>query len=270
MRKFSAARLSVLFLLCCCAFSTLSFAQIVANQQAVVRQARQAYYNLKDEGLKEFECSVIPNWKALLANERASNPAGVDAAVQTLSQLHFNARLGTDGKVNLTHNELTGQSDEMLAALKQIYGGMEQMTSGFFETWSLFMLEHPLPEVESEYQLEAMGPEYQLSYKDGSASVVTRMSRDFAISNLKVTSPQFNSSIQPKFNKIPKGFVFAAYEASYSSNSPTDATQLSVQIGYQQVDGLQIIKQLNLSGTYGGSPFAVELAFSDCKVTKKQ
>jgi hypothetical protein len=44
---------------------------------------------------------------------------------------------------------------------------------------------------------------------------------------------------------------------------------LKVHMDYQPVEGLQMLQKLNLSGTYGGSPFAVELAFSDCKITKK-
>jgi hypothetical protein len=31
-----------------------------------------------------------------------------------------------------------------------------------------------------------------------------------------------------------------------------------------------MLQKLDLSGSYGGAPFAVELGFSDCKVTKKQ
>lgn len=254
---------------CCILVPTLVNAQAVANKQQVLGQARNAYYNLKDEGLVEFACSVTPNWEALLADQRKTDPDAADTAIKTLSQLQFSARLGTDGKVKLTHNELSGQSPEMNKALSQIYGGMEQMASGFFDTWVLFMLDHPFPEVTSEYQLEAPPREYRLSYKDGVASVVTTMGRDFAISNLNVTSPQFESTIQPKFTRIPKGFLFTAYNASYKSNAPDDATQLSVLIGYQEVNGLQLVKQLNLSGTYGGNPFAVELAFSNCKVTKK-
>jgi hypothetical protein len=41
-----------------------------------------------------------------------------------------------------------------------------------------------------------------------------------------------------------------------------------VQIGYQEVERLLLVQKLNLSGSYGGSPFAIELAFSDCKVTR--
>src|ERR1700746_2397012 len=137
---------------CCILVPALAQAQAVANKQQVLGQARNAYYNLRDEGLVDFACSVTPNWEALLAEQRKTDPDAADTAIKTLGQLQFNARLGSDGKVKLTHNELSGQSDEMNKALAQIYGGMEQMASGFFDTWSLFMLDHPFPEVTSEYQ----------------------------------------------------------------------------------------------------------------------
>jgi len=253
----------------CLVFPLASSAQAVANKQSVLSQAHQAYYNLRSEGLVSFQCSITPNWETLLQDERRDNPAAADSAIKTLSQLRFTANLGEDGKVTLTHNDLPGQSKEMMDALKQIYGGMEQMTSGFFDTWSLFMLNAPLPDVSGEYKLDAVGPEYRLTYREGTADVVTTMGRDFAISNLKVTTPQFDSAIQPGFARSPKGFLLSGYDATYQSGKPDEATVLKVAIGYQAVEGLQLLQKLDLSGTYGGSKFAVQLTFSDCTVTKK-
>jgi len=269
IKKSSAVRLCLLFLLFSCALAGLSFAQVVANKQQIISQARHGYYDLTKEGLSDFQCSVTPNWEALLAEERKNDAAGADAAVKILSQIHFTAKFGQDGKVQLTHNSLSPDNAQMADAFKQIFTGMEQMTSGFFDTWKLFVLNPPFPAVDSEYQLEAHGPQYRLTYKEGDADVVTTMSRDFAITDMKVTTPEFDSVIQPKFTKTPKGFLFSAYDATYRSRNPGEATQLKVLIDYQEVDGLQIIQKLNLSGSYGGTPFAAELAFSDCKVRKK-
>jgi len=270
MIKKSSVRFCLLsLLLYICALSGLSSAQVVANKQQIISQARHGYYDLTKEGLTDFQCSVTPNWDALLAEERKKDAAGADAAVKILSQIHFTAKFGQDGKVQLTHNSVSPDNTQMADAFKQIFTGVEQMTSGFFDTWKLFVLSPPFPPVDSEYQLEARGPQYRLSYKEGDTDVVTTMSRDFAITDMKVTTPEFDSTIQPKFTKTPKGFLFSAYDATYQSKNPGHATQLKVLIDYQEVDGLQIIQKLNLSGSYGGTPFAAELAFSDCKVTKK-
>lgn len=269
MKKAARSKICIL-LLVCCALAPLCAAQAVANRQSVLSQARQSYYNLRSEGLSSFQCSVTPNWGLLLQDQRKQDPDGADAAIKVLSQLRFTASLGADDSVKLTHNDLPGQSQQMMDALKQIYGGMEQMTSGFFDTWKLFMLIRPFPEVTGDYRLEAVGPQYRLSYREDLADVVTTMGRDFAISNLKVTTAQFDSTIQPRFNSTPKGFVLSAYDASYQSQKPEEATQLKVLMDYQEVSGMQMLQKLNLSGSYGGTPFAVELTFSDCQVVKKQ
>lgn len=270
MRTRVNSKVSLLLLICCALVPCLSWAQAVANKQAVLSQARRAYYNLRNEGLDSFQCSVIPNWELLLQKEMQQNPDGAKAAINTLSQLQFTLNLAADGSVQLTHNDLEGQSKEMMDALKQIYQGMEQMASGFFDTWKLFVLAPPFPEVNSEYQLAAAGPQYRLSYKDSDADVITTMARDFAINDMKINTAQFDSSIQPSFSKTPKGLLLSAYTATYQSQKPEEATKLDVSIGYNQVDGLQMLQKLNLSGSYGGVPFAVQLGFSDCKVTKKQ
>ncbi|HEY6968289.1 MAG TPA: hypothetical protein VJA94_03725 [Candidatus Angelobacter sp.] len=270
MKKPAIPALWISLVFCFVALPVFSSAQAIANKQAVLSQARRSYYNLRDEGLKSFQCSITPNWELLLKKESQENPEGVTSAIETLSQLQFTVDLSPDGTVKLKHNELTGQSEQMMAALKQIYGGMEQMTSGFFDTWKLFMLSSPFPEISSEYQLQAKGPQYLLTYRDGTADVVTTMGKDFAINDVKITTAEFDSTIQPSFTRTPKGFLFTGYEASYGSQKPEEATQLKVQIEYQPVDGFQMLHKLNLNGSYGGAPFAVELTFSDCRVTKKQ
>jgi len=270
MIKKSSVRFCLLsLLLYICALSGLSSAQVVANKQQIISQARHGYYDLTKEGLSEFECSIVPNWDALLADTRKTAPERADNAVKILSQIHFTAKFGRDGKVQLTHNSVTPENAQQADAFSKVFTSMEQMTSGIFDIWKLFMLNPPFPSVDSQYQLEARGPEYRLSYKEGDVDIVTTMSRDFVITDRKETAPDFDRTIQPKLTKTPKGFLFTAYDDSYQTKNPEETTLSKVLFDYQEVDGLQIIQKVNLSGSRGGSPIAVELAFSDCKVTKR-
>ena len=251
-------------LVCCFVYAPLAGAAPVNNKQAVLTQARQSYYNMKGKGFTGFQCTLTPDWEQLLKPERQQNPEGADAAIQKLRQLHFIVTLADDGSVTLTHNELAVDNQQMQDALKQIYGGMEQMTTGFFATWELFTFGPPFPEDDIEFQLEANGPQYVLTYADGSTNLETTMGKDFSISNLKVTTPQYTSSIQPSFSAGPDGFLLNAY-----TQEPGGTTHLKVLMDYQDIQGLKILNHVNLSGTDDGSPFTVNLTFSDCTVTKK-
>jgi hypothetical protein len=269
MMRMTAVRLSLSFLFCCALRPAMAPAQDVPNKQAVLGQARDAYYNLRTQGLVSFQCDVTPNWELLLQDERKQNPAAAENAIKTLSQIRFTTSLGADSTVKVTHNDPPGQSEDMMKAFSQIYGGMEQMASGFFDTWKIFMLSPPFPEVSSEYQLQALDARYQLSYKEGAADVVTTMGQDFAISNMQTNTSEFKSSIQPTFTRTAKGLRLSGYEASYQSQKPEEATHLKVSIDYQDVNGFSMLRKLSLSGSYGGTPFAIELGFSGCQITKK-
>ena len=236
----------------------------------ILTQARQVYYNLRTHGMEGFRCDLTPDWENLLQDERKTDPAKVDSAIQTLNQVHFVGSLGADGKFRITHNELTGQSREMNDALAQIYGGMQQMASGFYDTWQLFTVAIPLPEVESKYRLQTVGPLYLLSYKEGDAAVATTMTKDFAISEMSVDTPAFHSAIHPTFTKTGSGLLLSGYDAVYEApGKPEESTHLNVLIDHQEVSGVMMLQKLDLRGTYGGSKFAVIIGFSGCQVTRK-
>jgi hypothetical protein len=248
--------------------ATVAVAQSADDRQ-ILTQATQAYYSLRAQGVSTFQCELTPDWNLLLQDQRQQNPAAADTAIKILSQLHFVVNFKADGSVTITHNELTGQSQEMNNALTQIYGGMEQMTSGFFDTWKLFMVNTPFPEAQSQYHLETVGALYSLHYKENLSDVYTTMSKDFAISQLSVTTAEFRSHISPKFTKSVNGFVLSGYDADYDSAKPEESTRLSVALGYQLLNGIEMLQKLELKGTYGGTPFAVQLSFQGCQVTKK-
>jgi hypothetical protein len=247
-------------------FSAVMHAQ-TADKKEIVKQARLSYYSLKDQGLAEFQCTAVPNWQLLLTEQKLDADT-VNRAVLLLNKIHFSVSLAAGGEARVTHNEVSAENEEVAKGLRQIYSGMEQMTTGFFQTWSAFSMSPALPEIARDYQLEKTGTEYRLSYKDGTADVVTILDRDFAMSYVKTTTPEFDSTIRPQFKKTAKGLLLAGYSATYTGKSAADTTELQIAIDYQTVDELQLPQKLDLKGTYGGSPFHVEVAFSGCHAVR--
>jgi hypothetical protein len=266
MKLSTGRRLSVVAAVVCVFFLAAGTAG-AADKKEVVKQARGAYYSLHSRGLVEFQCNLTPNWEALLQDTRKTDPARADQAITTLKQLQFTVSLGRTGSAKVTHTTVTAANDQLAQGFNQIYGGMEQMVSGFFDTWTPFMITHPFPEADSDYELADQGEQWALSYKEGTADVVTTMAKNFAIRELKVSTPEFNSVLQPQFTPSAQGFLLTGYVADYHGKSPSDTTQLKVGIAYQEVNGLQLPKKLDLSGSYGGSRFQIEVTFSGCQAT---
>ena len=248
------------------------FPQAAGSQQSgnmeILKKARQSYYSLKSEGMGQLQCNISPNWAALLAEQRKTDPVAFDKATGKLKQISFSVTFGADGSTKVLHTEIPADNDRMAKGLSQIYGGMEQMISGFFQTWSAFVLTPALPEPGSNFQLEDAGPEYRLSYKDGPTDVLTTMGKDFAISMLKVAAKDFDSTLRPRFAKTAKGFLLIGYQAEYQGKGGSDKTELQVTLDYQVADGLQVPHKLNLKGVYNGSPFQVEVTFVGCHATR--
>jgi hypothetical protein len=263
-------RLILIFLACCAIVLTLpslSSAQ-QPDKTETLKKARQSYYSLKNEGLTEFQCTMAPNWAFLLAEQRKADPSGIDAAIQRLQALRFDLSLGLDGNVKVTHNELAAENEQVASGLKQVYSGMEQMAEGFFQTWSAYTISPALPDLTTTFQLEEVGPDYRISYKDGAADVTTTMGPDYAISVMRVKTAEFDSTIKPQFKKNPKGLLLSSYQAIYRGATPAEAIDLDVTIDYQEINGLQFPQEISLAGSYGTTPFKVKVNFTSCQATK--
>jgi hypothetical protein len=237
------------------------------DRKDVMKRAHDSYYSLRTQGLLGFQSNIKPTWEVTLENELHADPAGAQAGLKLLNGLHFAMTLDESGKVKVDHSsDAPPPNAQAASGFDQIYRGMDQAVSGFFETWSMFMLGSPLPDVDSDYQLEDLGAEYRLSYKDGSANVVTSMSKDLVITEVKVTSPQFVSSIRPEFSRTSEGLVLAGYAGDYRPVSGPGVVKLDVKLDYQDVKGLQLPHRLNLNSVYDGQPSKMELFFSDYQV----
>ena len=82
---------------------------------------------------------------------------------------------------------------------------------------------------------------------------------------MKVTTPQITSSIRPQFVRSAQGMLLSGYQADYFGQSSSETTHLQVGISYQTIAGFQLPQKLDLSGSYGGTPFQIEVNFSGCQ-----
>lgn len=238
-----------------------------SDKREIITKARAAYYSLLGRGLDAFDASVQPNWRLVLKDQLVQDPAKAAKALIMLNGIHFKISLGKDGQVTITHHEEVAPVNEQVAeGFQQIFSGMEQAMSGFFDSWSPFMLTSPFPDPAGSYTLEDADDQYLLSYKEGAAAIATTMSQDLVISEIKVDSPEFKSVLKPQFSRSPQGLLLSGYHATYQGAGGGEAVQLNVKIENRLVDGFQLVHKLNLDGSYQGTPFQMELMFSDYQV----
>jgi len=238
-----------------------------AARKRVVQQGHNAYYSLRAHGLDEFQSTIKPNWEMVLKDELRTSPEQGQAALKLLNGLHFTMLLDNDGKVTVTHRADTEPPNEQVRqGFDQIYSGIDQAVSGFFATWSLFMLTSPFPATNGDYQVEDLGSQYRLSYKEGTSDIVTLMNKDLVITEIRVNSPQFISIVKPQVTKAAQGFVLTGYVGDYTPTSGPGVVHLNVKIEHAAVNGLQLPVTLIADSVYDGTPTHMELAFSGHQV----
>ena len=236
----------------------------------VLAKARAAYYNLSARGFKQYAFQASPDWSSLLGDLPRTNPAGFEAAMKVFAKVRIDVVVDAAGAARITHNEVETANDQMKAGLDQVYSGMDQMLTGFFQTWNPFMIETPFSKVGSGLKLEDTGANYRVQWVEGKDTKVDiLMDGGYAVTEMRVTTPVFDSVIRPVFDRLPGGLVLASYEASYKEKDPAPEIRVAVLITNKPVEGLLVPSNLDLTAWIGGNKTHILMAFTGASILKK-
>jgi hypothetical protein len=240
------------------------------DPEVVLRRARAAYVGLAEKGFQRYHFFATPDWSALLAEQAKENPAGYDAAMKIFSKVRFEVLVGAQGDAQVSHNIVDTPNQQSTAGLNQVYGGMEQILTGFFQTWTPFMLQTPFPPVGHAVKVEDAGTHYRVNWdEEGNTKVELLMDKTFIITDMKVQSPAFDSTIRPTFDRKPDGLVLTGYDAEYQVKANASSMRLKVLIKNQSLQGLPLPAALDLSVWNGGNKQQITMAFSEMTLEKK-
>jgi hypothetical protein len=176
-----------------------------AAREKLMREARLAYYNLHARGLKEFSCQVLPDWDATYKSLRG-DAVGRDQLLPILKKVRFRVLVGATGAASVSHqSDVAPPSAAVAARVEQSTGGIDQVVSGFFQTWSLFTFGTFFAEASGTLQVEEAGDKYRLTEKDASTDALVVMNKDLTIEHATVESPRVTGSMDPIFTATTEG-----------------------------------------------------------------
>ena len=267
MRQSKIGQLLLVTLLCGCFFAARGTG---TDKREILRAAQQSYYNLPSQGFIEFQCSVIPDWMAILKEELKSEVPPDHPGLKVLNKIHFWLSWDQKGSPKLTHqSDYIPTDQKSMADLNQTISGMEETLTGFSHTISPFLFTSPFPKIDADYELNEKEDRYQLSYREGGFDVEITMRRDFGIVLMKVAGPAFTGTMKPQLTKTDLGFLVTSYEGTYQPTSESSATRLSAQIDYKIVEGFQLPSKLRVDTAASGSVHKIEFQFADYQVKKR-
>lgn len=241
------------------------------DKRDIIRDARAAYYSLRRSGLDSFQVNITVDWDVVLKGQTGT-VANRESAMKLLNGLHFGAAFGADGITKVTHRADTpAPNAQSQAGYDQIFGGMDQVITGFMDTYKPLMIGSPFPEVASAYTVEDFNNGYRVSYKeDATTQVITLMTKAFIITETVVHAKDFDSTIKPTFLATADGYVLAGYDGDYvPTMAKTGVVKLIGTVEHSFVNGLRMPKKLHFDSTVDGVPNATELTFTDYTIQKK-
>ena len=265
-------RLASIVLLCLAAGPALRAAapKAVADAESILRPARATYVNLAGKGFQRYRFVATPDWAAMLAELAKTNPEGYRAALDLFGKVRFDVLVGPQGDAQVSHNTVDSPNPQTTAGLNQVYSGMEQTLTGFFQTWAPFMVNSPFPPVGTAARVGDAGTHYLVDWDEaGDVKVHLQMDRAFSITEMRVKSPAFDSSIRPSFERQPGGLVLAGYEAEYTSTA--SSLRLKVLIRNRAIQELPLPVALDLSVWMGAADKQqILMTFSEMNLEKKK
>lgn len=239
-----------------------------ADKNEVIRKTNGAYYSLSRNGLMEFRCEVLPDWDAAYKDLKM-DAVGRDQVIPAAKQTHFEVAVGPTGAILVSHqSDVAPATEEMAKRIRDVTGGIDQILTGFFQTWSQFMFNAPLPGSDSEYQMEEIGGGYRLTTEGKDVHAVITMDREFVINTMEAKTPELEGTVHPHFVSHAGGLVLAKYEGNYGTGSNSQV--MSVEIQYQDIGNLPLPRVVTLTMLLPQGKFDQPIAFSDCRIKKRQ
>lgn len=238
-----------------------------AAVEKLMREARQSYYNLPSRGLREFSCQVLPGWDVMY-NSKRLKVDGVEREqfLPVLKKVRFRVLVGATGTASVSHqSDVAAPSQAVAARVRESTRGIEQLVTGFFQTWSSFAFGSLFPEASGSLQVEEAGNKYRLTHKDASADVHIVMNKDLTIEHENVESSKASASVDPIFTATKEGLLLTSYGGKVRMLDREWGT--SGKISYQTVGGYQLPHVVNsMASVPSGQQLPLLVTFANCQV----
>lgn len=241
-----------------CVVPTIFYGQSVVQtgNEDVVGRAKGAYYDLTKHGFTGFKANIDPNWNVILAHTATPDNLKVFRAVQ------FAAVGDVSGRVIIQYEIDASEKRRLESTIRQIHRNMQGLVGGFFNTWRMFTVASPFGPTENEIKVEERSNGYRFSYSTQPADVVLTTTKDFVITEWRLTSPTAIRTVRPQFRKTPEGLLLTGYDGDFQPVGPGITTNLTFSIEYQNVKGMHLPHIVRIKGMHGTEAVAAELTFN--------
>lgn len=235
----------------------------LSQRQAILRQARASYYNLKAEGVTRFQFEIVPDWDSISKSWREDATKRKED-LSILKRTHFRVVVGPQGSQIFHQSDIAPPSKEVADRVAKSIRNVDMAVASFFRIWGVFAISSPFSMLYPDYRLEDLDETYRLTCK----GLFISMSHDFAITELKISAPERSATVYPKLVASRSGFVVVGLNIVYKARAGSPIRN-STTIEYQEVDGIKVPHVVKTTVVLPTGTTAIPFTFTNFQVDKR-
>jgi hypothetical protein len=207
-----------------------------ATDRSAIARARNMYYSLQHQGVRELRCNAQPEWPQILDSMLGTNADVRARALPYLSKTKYSVVM-TESSTDVTVERTDEQPPEGLANLGKLVELVRVNIQQPLDDLRMFTFKPLIPESEGEYRLEHRSGTYKVT-PNGVNDGQIELDENWIIREIRVPEPvHVTISMQPHYAKNPDGLLLSSLD---ERNLDEPAQQIQMTFEYLEQEGVHL------------------------------
>jgi hypothetical protein len=233
----------------------------VADRSAIAR-ARNMYYSLHRQGVRELRCNAHPDWPQILTSMLGTNADVKARALPYLSKTNFSVVM-TESNTDVTVERTDEQPPQGLSNLGKLVELVRVSIQQPLDDWRMFTFKPLIPESEGDYRLEHRSGSYRIT-QNGVNDGQIELDENWIIQEIRRSEPvHVTISMQPHYAKNPDGLLLSSLD---ERNLDEPAQQLQMTFEYLEQEGLHLPAAFGSKSQDPGGAVSIPVKFDHYQI----
>ena len=254
-------KLAIPGLLLTAAVSATAQTQTAPTAATTVSKARALYYTPVDTGLQGLHCEVNFDWRDFMQKaNNATLPTG-DPRLAYLQSVKLSIDDDLRGQGSLNWTAPGPEPDGTEDSIEKIRGGLQQLMSGFFQTWNGFFT-GDIVTLDTTSTVEQTPAGFHVRTGNSADFAEEQFDPKLILQTVHVATPEYDSTIAPTFLQGPHGLLVTSMRSQYRKPPASDPIDVVMGVTYAPVASFQLPSEIKVSV----GPAAFDFHLINCTV----
>ena len=233
-----------------------------AADRSAIARARNMYYSLQRQGVRELRCDAHPDWPQILASMVGPGADAKARALPYLSKTKFSVVM-TESSTDVKLGRTDEQPPEGLANLGKFVELVRVSIQQPLDDWRMFTFKPLIPESEGDYRLEHRSGTYKITPHAVDDRQI-ELDENWIIREIRMREPvQVTISMQPHYAKTPDGLVLSSLD---ERNVDEPAQQIQMTFEYLEQEGVHLPAAFGSKSQDPGGAVSIPVKFDHYQI----